>query len=187
MFSSPRAHPTVHLLLFSGNPLTKDMDGIVIAKPDLDETHTTPSLAKLNLAKPKTNNDVKIKINKELLKELCNNAYDGTEADDAADHIARFLEILDLVKIPDIDPRATAHFCISTLSYRDSGKIKMNDTTKEDGQSYLKFMIWLNSKFKNPGRMNSVTKSALWDFWAKGCDNEALINDLVSSDTKSNK
>ncbi|GJZ18549.1 phospholipase-like protein [Tanacetum coccineum] len=36
--------------------------------------------------------------------ELCNNAYDGTEADDAVDHIARFFEILDLDKIPDIDP-----------------------------------------------------------------------------------
>ncbi|GJZ85840.1 hypothetical protein Tco_0651179 [Tanacetum coccineum] len=72
--------------------------------PDLNGTHTTPCLSNLNLVEPKTNNDVKIGISKELLKELRNNAYNGTEANDAADNIARFLQILDLVKIPNVDP-----------------------------------------------------------------------------------
>ncbi|GJZ31030.1 hypothetical protein Tco_0576077, partial [Tanacetum coccineum] len=35
--------------------------------PDLNGTHTTPCLSNLNLVEPKTNNDVKIGISKELL------------------------------------------------------------------------------------------------------------------------
>ncbi|GJZ76488.1 hypothetical protein Tco_0641160 [Tanacetum coccineum] len=74
-----RAHPTDHLCLFSGNRLTKRN----MATPDLNGTHTTPCLSNLNPAEPKTNNNVKIEISKELLMKLHNNAYNGAEANDA--------------------------------------------------------------------------------------------------------
>ncbi|GKA45026.1 hypothetical protein Tco_0737822 [Tanacetum coccineum] len=42
-----------------------------------------PCLSNLNPAEPKTNDNVKIEISKELLMELRNNAYNGAEANDA--------------------------------------------------------------------------------------------------------
>nr|GEU86203.1 hypothetical protein [Tanacetum cinerariifolium] len=97
--SLPRERPTDHLLLSSGNRLMKDVDWITMAKPILDEAHTKPSLTEL-----KTDNDVKIEISEELLKELRNNAYSGRVEEDVIDHIAKFLEILDLIKIANVDP-----------------------------------------------------------------------------------
>ncbi|GKF68373.1 hypothetical protein Tco_0198052, partial [Tanacetum coccineum] len=64
--------------------------GIAMATPDLNGTHTTPCLSNLNPVEPKTNDNVKIEISKELLMELRNNAYNGAEANDVVDHITRF-------------------------------------------------------------------------------------------------
>ncbi|GJV43998.1 hypothetical protein Tco_1428534 [Tanacetum coccineum] len=81
---------------------------IAIATPDLNGTHTTPCLSNLNLVELKTNNNVKIEISKELLMKLRNNAYNGAEANDAIDHITKFLQIVDIVKIPNVDPEQLA-------------------------------------------------------------------------------
>ncbi|GKA30273.1 hypothetical protein Tco_0716578 [Tanacetum coccineum] len=94
-----------------------------MATPDLNGTHTTPCLSNLNPAKPKTNNNVKIEISKELLMKLRNNAYNGAEANDAVDHIARFLHIIDLVKIPNVDPE---QLCISAFPYSLTGGARSN-------------------------------------------------------------
>ncbi|GKC52869.1 hypothetical protein Tco_1075614 [Tanacetum coccineum] len=59
--------------------------------------------AESSLAKPKIDNNVKIELSKEHLKELCNNAYSGSEEEDMIGHIAKVLEILDLIKIPNVD------------------------------------------------------------------------------------
>ncbi|GJR94916.1 hypothetical protein Tco_0267090 [Tanacetum coccineum] len=59
--------------------------------------------AKSSLAKPKTDNDVKIKLSEEFLMELRSNAYCGTDDEDVVDHIAKVLEILDLIKTPNVD------------------------------------------------------------------------------------
>ncbi|GJY28354.1 hypothetical protein Tco_0404121 [Tanacetum coccineum] len=89
-----------------------------MATPDLNGTHTTPCLANLNLVEPKTNNNVKIEISKELLIKLRNNAYNGAEANDAVDHITRFLQIIDLAKIPNVDPE---QLCIYVFPYSLTG------------------------------------------------------------------
>ncbi|GJS53104.1 hypothetical protein Tco_0626466 [Tanacetum coccineum] len=44
-----------------------------------------------------------IKLSEEFLKELRSNAYYGMFDKDVADHIAEVLEILDLIKIPNVD------------------------------------------------------------------------------------
>ncbi|GJT96371.1 putative reverse transcriptase domain-containing protein [Tanacetum coccineum] len=54
-------------------------------------------------AKPKINDNMKIELSKEHLKELLNNAYRGTKEEDVVDDIAKVLEILDLIKIPNVD------------------------------------------------------------------------------------
>ncbi|GKB08487.1 transcription factor, MADS-box [Tanacetum coccineum] len=50
-----------------------------------------------------SNNDLNIKLSKELLLELENNAYHGMFHEDVVDHIAKVLELLDLIKIPSVD------------------------------------------------------------------------------------
>nr|GEV00761.1 hypothetical protein [Tanacetum cinerariifolium] len=59
--------------------------------------------AKSNLAKLKIENNVKIELSKEHLKELRNNAYSGSEEEDVVDHVAKVLEILNSIKTPNMD------------------------------------------------------------------------------------
>ncbi|GKE19470.1 hypothetical protein Tco_1427047 [Tanacetum coccineum] len=50
-----------------------------------------------------TNDNINIELNKEFLMELQRNAYHGWLDEDIVDHIAKVLEILDLIKIPNVD------------------------------------------------------------------------------------
>ncbi|GKD99168.1 hypothetical protein Tco_1383065, partial [Tanacetum coccineum] len=59
--------------------------------------------AKSNPAEPNTDNDINIKLIKGFLMELQCNAYHGMFDEDVVDHIAKVLEILDLIKIPGVD------------------------------------------------------------------------------------
>ncbi|GJU62009.1 hypothetical protein Tco_1243844 [Tanacetum coccineum] len=170
-----------YLLLYSKIVRQK---GIAMATPDLNETYTTPCLSNLNLAEPETNDNVKTKISKELLMELRNHAYDGAEANDAVDHITRFLQIINLVKIPNVN---TEQLCVFTFPYSLSGGARrwwMHEGNYKI-TSWVKFMHWLNSKFKNPWKLNTATKNALWNFWEKGYDNDTLIYDEESRDDES--
>nr|GEZ77730.1 hypothetical protein [Tanacetum cinerariifolium] len=56
-----------------------------------------------NLSITNTNNDMNIKLSKEFLMELQNNAYHGIHHEDVVDHIAMVLEMLDLINIPGVD------------------------------------------------------------------------------------
>ncbi|GJV41608.1 hypothetical protein Tco_1420048 [Tanacetum coccineum] len=58
---------------------------------------------KSNLSIFSTNNDTNIKLSKEFLTELQNNAYHGIHHEDMVDHIAMVLEMLDLSNIPGVD------------------------------------------------------------------------------------
>ncbi|GJR51289.1 hypothetical protein Tco_1401810 [Tanacetum coccineum] len=50
------------------------------------------------------NGNVKYELGKELLKELRRNTYWGRVEEDVVGHITKILEILDLIKIADVDP-----------------------------------------------------------------------------------
>ncbi|GJR38153.1 hypothetical protein Tco_1213837 [Tanacetum coccineum] len=56
-----------------------------------------------NLSITNTNNDMNIKLSKEFLTELQNNAYHGVHHEYVVDHIAMVLEMLDLINIPGVD------------------------------------------------------------------------------------
>ncbi|GJV97790.1 hypothetical protein Tco_1549367 [Tanacetum coccineum] len=56
-----------------------------------------------NLFITNTNNDINIKLNKEFLTKLPNNAYHGIHHEDVVDHIAMVLEMLDLINIFGVD------------------------------------------------------------------------------------
>ncbi|GJX37409.1 hypothetical protein Tco_0250712 [Tanacetum coccineum] len=57
-----------------------------------------------NPAEPKDESNIKIEFSKELLTELQNNTFSGRSEEDVIRHIGKVLEILDLVKITDVDP-----------------------------------------------------------------------------------
>ncbi|GJR58423.1 hypothetical protein Tco_1500585 [Tanacetum coccineum] len=50
-----------------------------------------------------TSNDINVELNKEFLVELQKNAYHGTLNEDVVDHIAKVLEMVDLIYIPSVD------------------------------------------------------------------------------------
>ncbi|GKB20110.1 hypothetical protein Tco_0854033, partial [Tanacetum coccineum] len=50
-----------------------------------------------------TDDNINIELSKEFFIELKNNAYHGMFDEDVVDHIAKVLELLDLIKIPDVD------------------------------------------------------------------------------------
>ncbi|GJY15119.1 hypothetical protein Tco_0385541 [Tanacetum coccineum] len=63
----------------------------------------------------------KNELSKEHLKELRNNAYNGSEEEDVIDHIAKVLEILDSIKIPNVDTdRLRVH--VFPLSLTDAAR-----------------------------------------------------------------
>nr|GEV53789.1 hypothetical protein [Tanacetum cinerariifolium] len=59
--------------------------------------------AESNPTEPNTDEDINIKLSKEFLMELKNNAYHRIFDEDVVDHIAKVLELLNLVKIPGVN------------------------------------------------------------------------------------
>ncbi|GJT21369.1 hypothetical protein Tco_0891306 [Tanacetum coccineum] len=56
-----------------------------------------------SLVKPNIDDDMNIELNKEFLMKLRSNAYYGTFHEDVVGHIAKVLEMLDNIKIPNVD------------------------------------------------------------------------------------
>ncbi|GKC73817.1 hypothetical protein Tco_1119700 [Tanacetum coccineum] len=59
--------------------------------------------AEKNLVEPSIKINVKYKLGEELLKELHSNFYSGRVEEDVVGHIAKILEILDLIKVAGMD------------------------------------------------------------------------------------
>nr|GFB25516.1 hypothetical protein [Tanacetum cinerariifolium]GFB52531.1 hypothetical protein [Tanacetum cinerariifolium] len=69
-----------------------------MAKPIPNEAR-----AEQNLAKPSIESNVEYELGEELLKEIRSNTYSGRAEEDVVGHIAKVLEILDLIKIAGMD------------------------------------------------------------------------------------
>ncbi|GJW06399.1 hypothetical protein Tco_1568822 [Tanacetum coccineum] len=50
-----------------------------------------------------TSNDINIELNKEFLEEIQMNAYHGWIDEDVVNHIAKVLEMVDLIYVPGMD------------------------------------------------------------------------------------
>ncbi|GKA54126.1 hypothetical protein Tco_0753075 [Tanacetum coccineum] len=68
-----------------------------------------------------TSNDINIKINNEFLVELHMNAYHGWIDKDVMDHIAKVIEMIDLIYIPGVDSNQL-QIKIFPLSLADDAK-----------------------------------------------------------------
>ncbi|GKC21664.1 hypothetical protein Tco_1023814 [Tanacetum coccineum] len=68
-----------------------------------------------------TNNDINIELSKEFLEELQMNAYHGWIDEDVMDHIAKVLEMIDLIYIPGVGFPSTTNENLS-LSLADDAQ-----------------------------------------------------------------
>nr|GEW36283.1 hypothetical protein [Tanacetum cinerariifolium] len=73
-----------------------------MAKPILKK-YMENAQAESNTTEPITDDNINIEPSKEFLIKLKNNTYHGMFDEDVVDHIAKVLELLDLIKILGVD------------------------------------------------------------------------------------
>ncbi|GJZ03624.1 hypothetical protein Tco_0536899 [Tanacetum coccineum] len=78
-----------------------------------------------SLAIPITNDEMNIELSEEFLKKLRSNAYFITFDEDVVDHIAKVLEMLSLIKIPNVDSHRQRDMC---NGYPQKNKMKPKRT-----------------------------------------------------------
>ncbi|GKB09918.1 hypothetical protein Tco_0843841 [Tanacetum coccineum] len=129
------------------------------------------------------NKKTKIEIGDEFVKILQDNAFNGIDGGDVIDHIAKILEILEWIKIPDVDKdQLRLHVFLISLSER--AKEWLDNEIKDDldkGTNYLEFLEWLESKFKNHWNMDKNTKNGLWNFYVNEYNTEGSISNTEPS------
>ncbi|GJX00622.1 hypothetical protein Tco_0184535 [Tanacetum coccineum] len=143
-----------------------------------------------NLSITDTNNDMNIKLSKEFLTELQNNAYHRIHHEDVVDHIAMVLEMLDLIDIPVIDSHQLRMKKFFYKFYPESydGEEEMLDEGNNWGIDPLEFISRVNSSFKNHMRVDGRTKKVLFHSWLNGIWNKRRMDDstLSNGDTITN-
>ncbi|GKD61414.1 hypothetical protein Tco_1298923 [Tanacetum coccineum] len=147
--------------------------------------------AEQNLAEPSDESNVKYELSGELIKELRRNTYCGRVKEDVVGHICKILEILDLIKIADMNEGDgkintweelvkqffSKFYPLSCASNYD----KMCDDDDE-GRDPLEFITWRNSNFKDHKKVDEMTKRALLYSWIEVENNEGLMDEDISSD-----
>ncbi|GJU23696.1 hypothetical protein Tco_1157038 [Tanacetum coccineum] len=152
-----------------------------MAAPNPNGTHTTPCPTNPNHAKAKTNGDTKIEISTELIMMVRNNAFNGAETNDAVDHITRFLQIIDLVKTPNVN---IEQLCVLTFPYSLTGEA--HRWWVHEGNSKITSWVEIVDKFfYKYYPLSRASKSN--DANEKGYDNITLFDDGESSDDDCDK
>ncbi|GJX21507.1 hypothetical protein Tco_0225952 [Tanacetum coccineum] len=145
-----------------------------------------------------------------FLDDLHNNAFSGTNEEDAVEHIEYFLRIVDPIDLPNVnqDKLRVLVFLISLVedAWKWFDKIKgsinsLVDLTAKFFRKYYppsrtgrcntpitkwdptnrKFENWLTSKFVNYKTMDIFTKVALWDYWKTGSDETEPTNEITEN------
>ncbi|GKA37616.1 hypothetical protein Tco_0724181 [Tanacetum coccineum] len=124
-----------------------------MAEPILKK-YTESAQAESNPTEPNTDDDINIELSKEFLMELKNNAYHGMFDEDVVDHIAKVLELLDLIKILGVDSHRL-RMKVFPLSLADDARQCWNKRRMDD--SILNNNEWKKSDYGNP--LNTATDS----------------------------
>ncbi|GJR35463.1 hypothetical protein Tco_1211147 [Tanacetum coccineum] len=138
--------------------------------------------AEQNLAEPSIKSNVKYELGEELLKELRSNTYSGRVEEDVVSHIAKILEILDLIKIAGVDPFQLRMMTFPLSLSGDARKWWMNEG---DG----KINTWEELVNKFFSKFYPLSCAINYD---KMCDNdeeevrnnEGIMDEVVSSDDR---
>ncbi|GKC79332.1 hypothetical protein Tco_1130106 [Tanacetum coccineum] len=121
--------------------------------------------AKSSLAKPKIDNNVKIELSKEHLKEL----RKTLTIDEGNDKITAWSDVV-------------GRFLCKYYPLSHAGKYDVTRDDEDEGPDYIEFIIWLNSKCKDHKSMDGTTKTALWNYWLKEEGNAKLMDNIELSD-----
>ncbi|GJZ57864.1 hypothetical protein Tco_0613358 [Tanacetum coccineum] len=140
--------------------------------------------AESNPTEPNTNDDINIELSKEFLMELKNNAYHRMFDEDVVDHIAKVLELLDLIKILGEGKITTWEELVEKLFckfYPEShdGEDEMLDEGDNWGIDPLEFISQVNSSFENHMKVDGRTKKVLFHFWMNGSWNKRRMDNNV--------
>ncbi|GKA07758.1 hypothetical protein Tco_0686982 [Tanacetum coccineum] len=119
---------------------------------NMENTKTEPNLSI-------TSNNINIELNKEFLEELQKNTYHGWIDEDVVNHIAKVLEIVDLIHVPGVD----------------SHQLRMK------GIDPLEFISRVNSSFDKHMKIDGRTKKVLFHAWMNGNWNKRRIDDSILS------
>ncbi|GKC06965.1 hypothetical protein Tco_0998575 [Tanacetum coccineum] len=140
-----------------------------------------------------TSNDINIKLNKEFLEELQKNTYHGWIDKDVVNHIAKELEMVDLIRVPGVDSHQL-RMKVFPLSLTDDAW--ECNTEKEDEQSQTKRKYsntsssideqpnkrWCKAeKFEaiqyslRPNEEYIAIRSYEYDIWERNKDNLSII------------
>ncbi|GJT96825.1 hypothetical protein Tco_1092343 [Tanacetum coccineum] len=131
-----------------------------------------------------TSNDIKINLSKEFLEELQKNTYHGWIDEDVIDHIAKVLEIVDLIRVPRKiavwEELVEKFFC---KFYPDSydGEDEMLDEGDNWGIDPLEFLSRVNSSFDKHMKIDGRTKKVLFHAWMNGNWNKRQIDNSILS------
>ncbi|GJZ94253.1 hypothetical protein Tco_0666456 [Tanacetum coccineum] len=129
-----------------------------------------------------TSNDIKINLNKEFLEDLQKNTYHGWIDEDVIDHIAKVLEIVDLIRVPGTDSHQL-RMKIFPLSLTDEARQWWID----EGEG--KIAVWeeLVEKFfckfypDSYDGEDEITKKVLFHAWMNGNWNKRQIDNSILS------
>ncbi|GKD09929.1 hypothetical protein Tco_1189614 [Tanacetum coccineum] len=109
-----------------------------------------------------TSNDITIEPSKEFLVKLRKNTYCGTHNEDVVEHIAKVLEMVDLIYVPDEkittwEELVEKFFCKFYPESYD-GEDSMLDEGKNWGIDPLDFLSNMNTTFKNHKKVDGRTQ-----------------------------
>nr|GEX05616.1 hypothetical protein [Tanacetum cinerariifolium] len=103
----------------------------------IEKTQTESSLAK-----PYTYDEMNIELSEEFLMKLQCNAYYGTFDEDVVDYISKVLEMLDLIKIPNVDSHQESDYGNPPNTTTDSSfKPYLNAQEKDDIEKEMSSLV----------------------------------------------
>ncbi|GJS78258.1 hypothetical protein Tco_0728139 [Tanacetum coccineum] len=118
-----------------------------------------------------------------LLNDLHNNAFDGTNGEEAVKHIEYFFRIVDPIDLPNVnhDKLRVVNFLISLVGGARRWFDKIKESIDRWDPTNPNFENWLASKFVNYKTMDIFAKGALWDYWKMGSDEVEPTDDESSN------
>nr|GEU29527.1 hypothetical protein [Tanacetum cinerariifolium] len=142
------------------------------------------------------NNDGKIveksflEIKGKFLEKLAHDAFSGTNGEDAAEHIEKFLNLVEPVNIQNVSGNGF-RFSVFPVSLTGAASEWFREefigsVTTWD-QNNNEFEKWLASNFKNYTVMDHVTMNTLWKFWKKNNDQKGTTFGRIDERVNNNR
>ncbi|GJY60345.1 hypothetical protein Tco_0461002 [Tanacetum coccineum] len=114
-----------------------------------------------------------------FLEDLRENAFNGTNGEDAVKHIEYFLKFFDPIDYVNYE-RVDLTEKFFGKYYPPSRTCNVVGTEAKNDPTNTMFEKWLASKFANHMMMDPFTRKVLWDFWKKVDNQEGVTNEGFS-------